>query len=139
MRLSSGYEQRRARIEMIPLIDCVFLLLTFFIYAALTMVVHRGLRIELPSAATAQSDRQEYVSVTVTRDNAIYVGDERVSLGELVEAVRREARFSPHRRDVPVFISGDARADLGVVIEALDLLRGAGVKEVSFECKEEIR
>ena len=139
MRLSSGFEHRRARIEMIPLIDCVFLLLTFFIYAALTMVVHRGLRIELPSAATAQADRREYVSVTVTRDNAIYVGDERVSLHELVDAVRRQAHFSADRRDVPVFISGDSRADLGIVIQALDLLRRAGVKEVSFECKEELQ
>ena len=139
MRLSSGYEQRRARIEMIPLIDCMFLLLTFFIYMALTMVMHRGLRIELPSAATAQRDRREYVSVTVTRDNAIYVGEERVSLQELVDAVRRQAQFGADRRDVPVFITGDSRADLGVAIRALDLLRGAGVKEVSFECKEEIR
>ena len=45
MRLSSGYEEKKARVEMLPLIDVVFLLLVFFIYAMLSMVLHRGLRV----------------------------------------------------------------------------------------------
>jgi biopolymer transport protein ExbD len=39
---------KKARIEMLPLIDIVFLLLVFFIYAMLSMAVHRGLPVELP-------------------------------------------------------------------------------------------
>jgi biopolymer transport protein ExbD len=136
MRLSSGYEERRARIEMLPLIDIVFLLLVFFIYAMLSMVVHRGLRVELPAALTAQMDRRECVSVTVTKDNVIYMDEERVSLDGLVTRVAERVRSRPEK-ETPVFISGDRRADLGVAMQILDRLRSAGIREVSFETREE--
>ena len=44
----------QARIEILPLIDIVFLLLVFFIYAMLSMAVHRGMPVQLPSSSTAQ-------------------------------------------------------------------------------------
>ena len=42
--------KKRARIEMLPMIDIVFLLLVFFIYAMLSMAVHRGLPVNLPAS-----------------------------------------------------------------------------------------
>lgn len=134
MKLSSGYEQKRARVEMLPLIDIVFLLLVFFIYAMLSMVVHRGLRVELPEAATAQLDRRDHVTVTITAENAIYVDKAPVGERDLAAAVGRRM---VEREDVPVFVSGDAAADLGVGIRVLDILRQAGIRDVSFQCREE--
>ena len=52
MKLKTGFEVKKARILMIPLIDIVFLLLVFFIYAMLSMVVHRGFKVDLPQATT---------------------------------------------------------------------------------------
>ncbi len=121
---------------MLPLIDIVFLLLVFFIYAMLSMVVHRGLRVELPAALTAQLDRRDYVSVTVTKDNVIYLDEEQVSLDELMDGVSERVRSSAEKQ-IPVFISGDRRADLGVAMQILDRLRRAGIREVSFETREE--
>ncbi len=132
--IASGYERRRARIEMIPLIDVVFLLLVFFIYAMLSMVVHRGLRVELPGAATAETDRQAYVGITVTEDNAVLVEREPVELDALVAAVL-ERRKS--REDLAVYINGDRRSDLGMAVKILDLLKQAGIREVSIECAQE--
>ena len=131
--ISSGYENRKARIEMLPLIDVVFLLLVFFIYAMLSMVVHHGLRVELPNASTTEVDRNEYVSITIAKDNSIFVRKERVELSELTEKVME---YVDKKTDISVFINGDSRADLGVAIKILDLLKSAGVKEVSFECIE---
>jgi biopolymer transport protein ExbD len=132
--IRSGYEQRKARIEMLPLIDVVFLLLVFFIYAMLSMVVHRGLRVELPGAATAEVDRSEYVGITITKDNAVFVGEEPVELNALVEKVREQ---TGNLDNLPVFISGDRRSDLGMAVKVLDLLKGSGISEVSIECDEE--
>lgn len=131
--ISSGYENRKVRIEMLPLIDVVFLLLVFFIYAMLSMVVHQGLRVELPNASTAEVDRNEYINITIAKDNSIFVRKERVELSELIEKVME---YVDKKTDIPVFINGDSRADLGVAIKILDLLKSAGVKEVSFECVE---
>jgi biopolymer transport protein ExbD len=131
--ITSGYENRKARVEMLPLIDVVFLLLIFFIYAMLSMVVHRGLRVDLPSASTAVVDRNEYVGITITKDNSIFVGKTRVELDGLVQTVMGHAN---KKTGLPVYINGDRRADIGVAIRVLDLLRSAGIKEVSFECVE---
>jgi len=135
MRLSSGYESRKARVEMLPLIDIVFLLLVFFIYAMLSMVVHRGIKVELPGAATARLDKQDYVSITITKDNAVWLGEVPVSLDELPGRV---AELAARRGQMPVYINGDVRADLGIAVEVLDLLRQAGVEQVSFECMEPV-
>ena len=135
MHLSSGYENRRPRIEMIPLIDIVFLLLVFFIYAMLSMVVQRGLKVELPAASTAQVDRREHVTITLPKDNAVYVDDEQVPLNRLV--VRVVARLAASGKDLPVFINGDRKAALGVAVQVLDDLRAAGINEVFITSREE--
>lgn len=134
--ISSGYEQRRARIEMLPLIDVVFLLLVFFVYAMLSMVVHRGLRVELPVAAAAEVERSEYIGITITKDNDLFIGDDPVEIGSLVEKVKER---NGARGDLPVFINGDRRSDLGIAVKILDLLKGSGIREVSIECAEEVR
>ncbi|MCA1809797.1 MAG: ExbD/TolR family protein, partial [Kiritimatiellia bacterium] len=64
MKLSTGYETRKARVEMLPLIDVVFLLLVFFIYAMLSMVLHRGIKVALPEVGQADVNRRDYLAVT---------------------------------------------------------------------------
>lgn len=132
MKLNSGYENRRARIEIIPLIDIVFLLLVFFIYAMLSMTVHRGLRVELPSAVTAQVDKRNYVDISLDRDNRIYVNGSLTTLDDIITEVS-----TAKNQKKPVFISGDQRADLGLAIRILDRLRKAGISDVSFETRSE--
>jgi biopolymer transport protein ExbD len=135
MKLRSGQERKRARVEMLPLIDIVFLLLVFFIYAMLSMVVHRGVKVRLPRAGTAQTDRREYLSISITRDNELYLGKERVEFAELARRVRR----AQQEEEKPVFISGDVQSDFGLAVRVLDELRRIGVEQVSFESREEGR
>ena len=117
--------------EMLPLIDVVFLLLVFFIYAMLSMVVHHGLKIELPSAGTAAQDRNDYIDITIDAENHLYLNTLPVGLEDLAGLVR-ELRGGDMK---PVFINGDQSADLGLAIELLDLLKRSGIEEVSFSCK----
>lgn len=133
MKLKSGYEERRARVEMIPLIDVVFLLLVFFIYAMLSMTVHRGLPIDLPRTVSSHVDRRDYVSVTVREDGSLYVGKRRVEAEELEEAVLEQMRGEAKK---PVFINGDRDAKLERVVEVLDRLIRAGIQKVTIETEE---
>ena len=130
MRLSCGYETRKARVEMLPLIDVVFLLLVFFIYAMLSMVVHHGLKVDLPSAGTAVLDRNDYIDITIDADNRVYIDDQPAEMDELSSRVH--ALLGGESR--PVFINGDQAADLGPAIRLLDQLKETGVEEVSFSC-----
>lgn len=134
MKLISGYETKKARVEMLPLIDVVFLLLVFFIYAMLSMVVHHGLKIDLPSAGSASLEKEDYIAITIDADNRLFLNE------EPVEAAGLAARVLAMRGNgsKPVFINGDQKADLGLAIELLDDLKKAGIEEVSFSCTKEI-
>ena len=59
---------KKVRIEMLPLIDIVFLVLVFFIYAMLSMAVHRGLPVVLPISTTSKIDKKLVLSVTIKAD-----------------------------------------------------------------------
>jgi biopolymer transport protein ExbD len=127
MRLDSGYEDRRARVEMVPLIDCMFLLLVFFIYAMVTMTVHRGIRVNLPKGEGA-IEKTTPVLVSVSADNTLRMGDRTVDF----ETAVREVAGQALRQKAPVMIAGDRTSDLGVSLELLSRLKAAGVDSVSF-------
>ena len=133
MKLCSGYESKKARVEMLPLIDVVFLLLVFFIYAMVSMVVHRGLKVELPATGTAVMEKKDYISITIDADNGLYLNSEPVEAEGLALRVLQLSKDS----NKPVYIYCDRKADLGLAIELLDDLKEAGIEEVSFSCKQE--
>ena len=133
MKLNTGKDRRRARIEMLPLIDVVFLLLVFFIYAMLSMVVHRGIEVELPGAASAQTDQRESVTVSIDKDRRLFVEGRETSLSELAARVR--AARARRGTNLPVWIEGHREAPLESAVGALDALRSAGITEVSFACE----
>jgi biopolymer transport protein ExbD len=133
MKLNSGYEAKKARVEMLPLIDVVFLLLVFFIYAMVSMVVHRGLKVDLPSAGTATMEKEDYISITIDADNRLYLNTEPIEAEGLAERVLQLRQDTGQ----PVFIDGDQKADLGLAIELLDDLKQVGIEEISFSCKKE--
>ena len=132
MHLSSGYEERRARVEIVPLIDVVFLLLVFFIYAMLSMTMYRGLRVRLPRGAGTPENLTTVV-ITVAADNSLWVEERPVAIGEAVDLAAQRVRDT----GVPVLVSGDRRADLGVAVELLGKLRREGVEAVSFQVRQD--
>ncbi len=79
MRLSTGGEDRRARIELIPLMDIMFTVLLFFIYSVFSMSVHRGLKVDLPSAK-GTLHRGERTIITVAADNTLYLNKQPMTI-----------------------------------------------------------
>jgi biopolymer transport protein ExbD len=132
MKLQSGFEKKRARVEMLPLIDVVFLLLVFFIYAFLSMVVHRGMAVDLPVAKTSEISQQDYIDISITSENQITVNREVVTFSAVIPAVKRAQKTG----NEPIFINGDRQADLGIAVELLDQLRANGIQKVLFAVKE---
>ena len=123
---------KRGRIEMLPLIDIVFLLLVFFIYAMLSMVVHRGIPIDLPEATTSRVDQSDYLSLSIEEDGSIYLDKDRVALSTLPGALRHRRVEQP---GLKLFIGGDRAVRYESVIEVLDIVRQAGISRVAFETK----
>ena len=128
-------ESAEARIEIIPLIDIMFFLLAAFMLVSLSMVNIKGVKVNLPVAASSSPDvRKGLVDITVDKAGLIYLDKQTRPIGddELVGTLTADARSNAN---LHVFISGDRDARHGDVIHALDLVRSAGIDMVAFEIR----
>ncbi len=133
MRVNLG-QRRKARIEILPLIDIVFLLLVFFIYAMLSMAVHRGVPVNLPTSVSAGVERESMLSVTITEGGEILVDTHQVPLGDLARLLKARAQ----EQDIPgVFLFADKAVPCQLLIRVLDQLRAAGVSRISLQATME--
>jgi biopolymer transport protein ExbD len=131
MRIASPRSSRRARIEIIPLIDVIFFLLATFMVVSLSMIANHGIPVHLPPAATATSrDRSDAATIAITAEGGIYFDKEPVDL-EGLAARLRQLRASAV--DPRVLIRGDEGARFGAVVRVLDEVRGQDIGRVSIE------
>mgnify|MGYP003565076044 FL=1 len=121
---------KKARIEMLPLIDIVFLLLVFFIYAMLSMAVHRGLPVELPLSTSAEIDKKLVLSVTVKADETVYVDKEPVDFADLTQVLQSKAGVT---REPGVLIFADRTLPYQMIYKVLDKIRQAGLSRISLQ------
>ena len=124
--------QRKVRIEMLPLIDIVFLLLVFFIYAMLSMAVHRGLLIELPVSTTAKIDKHLVLSVSVRSDGTIYVDKQEVPLESLSESLKTKSQSG---KEPGVLLFADRSLPYQKLFRILDEVRKAGLNRISLQAE----
>lgn len=129
--------RRKARIEMLPLIDIVFLLLVVFIYAMLSMAVHKGLPVRLPQSTTAELEQKLTLSVTVQKrgmETVLAVDSEAVSLADLSEvlAARSEAMRGA---ETGVLLFADSAISYQELFGVLDRIRKAGLSNVSLQAE----
>ena len=90
MKLKFDAPTEDTRIEIIPLIDVIFCILTFFILAALQLTRQQAISLNLPQARTSTPQAQEArLLVAVDAFGQTYIDDQRVSLTQLYQALQR--------------------------------------------------
>ena len=137
MKLRRRFKRKAARIEMVPLIDIVFLLLVFFIYAMLSMAVHRGMKVELPESASSVSSEEVPLSVSVQVVNGtsvIYLNQEQVSLDDLENLLKIEAADMKQEKEVLLF--ADKSVSYQHLYTVLDRISGAGITVISLQAEQ---
>ncbi len=127
-------DRRRARIEMLPLIDIVFLLLVFFIYAMMSMAVHRGMNVALPESSTAGNEKNPKISVSVTADGSVYVDKASVS-PESLTAVLKEKAAGDGQAGAMLF--ADRELPYQTLFRVLDQIQMAGITKISLQARAE--
>ena len=135
MIIPSLSPKRKARIEIIPLIDIVFFLLATFVMVSLSMVKNLGVDVNLPAAATSstQVKNSQYTAITVTGKGEIYFNKEKISAAELPV---RLAQLKKMNSDPTIVLNGDEKASYGRAIFVLDEARRIGIKKVALETKQ---
>lgn len=108
------------RIELMPLIDVVFLLLTFFVFAMVLMVRTEVLDLNLPTMGTADPATEgTFITIGLDADGLIYVGTDEVSLETLADAVRARQAADPSAK---LAIAADEESKSGDFMRIVDLV-----------------
>jgi biopolymer transport protein ExbD len=130
MKILSPLPRKKARIEIIPLIDIMFFLLAAFMLASLSMIRLQSIKMDLPTATMAKRDfKPDIVNIAVDKAGEVYVEKKQLNVVELQEYLSNKFRANTN---VPVYISGDKDATHGSVIRVLDIVRREGIQKVSF-------
>lgn len=130
MKIGSPLPRKKARIEVIPLIDIMFFLLAAFMLASLSMIKLQSIQMDLPTATMAKRDfSPDIVHIAVDRIGDVYIEKKQVNIVQLREYLAEKFKANTN---VPVYISGDKDATHGAVIRVLDIVRREGIQKVSF-------
>ena len=130
MKIGSPLPHKKARIEIIPLIDIMFFLLAAFLLASLSMMRLQSVKMDLPTAVTAKRDfKPDILNISVKADGQVYYEKQQVNLEELQRILFEASRKNTN---IPVYISGDRETKHGAIIRVLDLVRRQGIQKVSF-------
>ncbi|HEY9605020.1 MAG TPA: biopolymer transporter ExbD [Allocoleopsis sp.] len=114
------------QINIVPMIDVIFAILTFFIVSTLYLTRSEGLPVNLPTATTAQSQLQEEINVTISANGQIALNRQPIRLSQLQVAVRS---LVASKSQSLVIINADRSVAHGEVVNVMDQLRQVkGVK-----------
>jgi biopolymer transport protein ExbD len=135
MTVYSPIPRKKARIEIIPLIDIMFFLLASFMMVSLSQVHMKGINVNLPSGVSGQTQtKHEYISVSVDKNGHYFFDKDEVSDEELLNRLRKVHESAPEAK---VFVRGDRDSVHLNVTHALDVIRSAGFYKISFEIRSE--
>jgi len=124
---------KKARIEIIPLIDVIFFLLATFVLFTLSLNKSNGLNVQLPVSATSEPrDPAGSVTITVTDEGTLAWNKDLVTLDEFLQRLQQ---FRAQEPDGRVLINGDERAFFAQAIYVFDEARKAGFTKVFIETR----
>ena len=122
-------KNRAPRLEMTPLMDVMFLVLVFFVYCIFDMSVHKGVKVDLPETGGAD-EKGERIVITIRADDSLQLNGMDLTRDEILARVKE---LNAVKVKLPVLISGDLKASLGVGVGLLSELKAAGVEKASFQ------
>ncbi|MBI4623038.1 MAG: biopolymer transporter ExbD [Verrucomicrobia bacterium] len=131
--MAGGGARKKARIEIIPLIDVIFFLLATFVLFTLSLNKTEGIKVTLPQSFTGEARRTEgTATVTVTEQGTIAWNKDFINLDEFLTRLKV---FHSQNPDGEILINGDAEALFNAVIYVFDEARKAGIEKVKVETK----
>jgi biopolymer transport protein ExbD len=125
------FEQRRPRIEIIPMIDIMFFLLVFFIMATLKMIPADGIESQLPRSSSTQELPPPTVMVTVQASGDLVVDDHPMTVTELTAHLAAQ----PDHDKATVTVAGAQTVTLQTLLSVIDSIRASGVSRFNLAAK----
>ena len=120
-----------SNINVTPMVDVMLVLLIIFM--VITPMLNNKVNVTLPKANAAiimeNANKEDAVTVAVTRDGQIYLGTNRVQVDDLGAKI---SELLTNKTDKQVFLRADIRSNYGKVMDAVDQIRAAGVSNMGL-------
>lgn len=123
---------KKARIEIIPMIDTIFFLLVFFMISTLSMSQFKGMPVNLPKAASGQQAPAESAAITIDKEGKLFLDQQAIDKAALGEVLRQQLAKNA---EMLVVINADDGVQHGQVVEVMDIARGANVAKMAIAVK----
>ncbi|MBD2775538.1 ExbD/TolR family protein [Iningainema tapete] len=109
-----------AQINIVPMIDVIFAILTFFIMSTLFLTRTEGLPVNLPQAATGKAERPAQVTVTIDKAGKVFLNKQAISIEQLEQGVREKVE---PQKQLMVVLNADKGVNHGQVVAVMDRVR----------------
>jgi biopolymer transport protein ExbD len=126
-------EESETGVDISPLIDCVFILLIFFIVTTV-FVEESGVEVDKPQAASASMLEKTSIQIALTAKGQIVAGGREIGISGVRPLVKRMVQKDPKDKP-PVVIQADKNAHTGLLVRIVDEAKLAGADKVSVATK----
>lgn len=130
-RTMATNEENETGIDMSPLIDCVFILLIFFIVTT-TFVEETGVEVDKPQAASAARLEKTSILIALTEKGEVVYGGRKIGISGVQPLVKRMLQ----KEEVPVIIQADTASESGLLVRIIDEAKLAGATKVSVASRQ---
>jgi len=128
-------EVKRAKIEIVPLIDVVFFLLATFVMVSLSMTRNQGMQVPLPSASTASKmdESDKAVTITVMANGELFYNKDKITTAQLPFKLQT---LKASQKEPKVVVNAAGDADFKKVVAVLDEARKIGISKVGISTEK---
>lgn len=116
-------------VEILPLIDVVFLVLIAFIYASMFLTQNTGLPVNLPESSEAKTETSEVLTLTITREGDLYLDQQQIQYTGL-GAILSEAKVT--RPDVGLYVKADREAHIDPLVKVMYIAHKTGIHSLTI-------
>ncbi len=127
----SAEKDEEMEINLSPMIDCIFILLIFFIVTTV-FVEETGVEVTKPRIVTYDKLDKNSVQIAITAENKVIYGGKEIGVGGVAPQVRKDLA----KGDVPINIQADANADTGLFDKVVTEAKLAGATRIAFSSQE---
>lgn len=127
--------RKKARIEIIPLIDVIFFLLATFVLFTLSLNRIQSVPVDLPVAKPPDPNQPpptDIVTIQVSADDSLFWNREPMEMSDLESRI---TAYKSQTEDPRLLIAGDEKARFGATVQVLDVIRKAGIEKFSVETR----
>ena len=128
-RRSRRFTRQGLSLDLTPMVDVVFLLIIFFMVSTTFITLETGLPVDLPQAESSQATSSEVPTVTITKDEGLFLSGAPVAEEDLLEALR--TTFAETGLQV-VVLRADQSVPHGRTVRVMDLMKQAGAQRIAI-------